>query len=226
MQKAFNIPQQQIVSNSIQTPTNRSQRSHSPNQRIVSNFRDSSYDQCSQISTQQIGEIEMLKQKVTLLQNENERLRNQLDKANQKIKQFQNSEHGQINQSIFKTTTFELVVLQKVVEQLLQLKLAFLKQQQQNEQNKQSQKQLERYNQEEPLIVDTELRSKVSTEKLDTEKQSSNLEERIQQFEQGGRGEAGKKSESSDLSDIRQQNSSISFIQSKGCGSNAYRSGK
>ncbi|CAK60200.1 unnamed protein product (macronuclear) [Paramecium tetraurelia] len=226
MQKAFNIPQQQIVSNSNQTSTNRSQRSHSPNQRIVSNFRDSSRDQCSQISNQQIGEIEMLKQKVKLLQNENERLRNQLDQANQKIKQFQNIEHGQINQSIFKTTMFELVVLQKVVEQLQQMKLAFLKQQQQNEQNKLSQKELERYNQEGTLIVISELRSKLSIEKLDIEKESSNYEDKRQQFEQGGRCEARRKAETSDPSDFRQQNSSISFIQSKGCGSNAYRSGK
>ncbi|CAD8102404.1 unnamed protein product [Paramecium primaurelia] len=222
MQQAFNLPQQQIVP--FSNTTNRSQRSNSPNQRILQNYRDSSYDQRSQVSNKQFGEIEILKQKVIQLQKENEKLQNQLDKAKQKIKQLENTENEQINQSIFKTTKFELVVLQKVVEQLQQLKLAFYKQQ--NEQNIQSEKALEKQNQEVTLIVNSEFKSKVSMESLDREKESSNLQENIQQFEQGSKIIESKKAQTSDISEARQLNNSISYIQQKGCGSNAYRSVK
>ncbi|CAD8202188.1 unnamed protein product [Paramecium pentaurelia] len=120
MQQTSILPQQQIVH--FSNTTNRSQRSLSPNERILQNRRDSCYDYGSQVSKEQFN---MLEQKVKKQQKEN--------KANLKLKLLENIENEQTTQVTFKTTKEEL---HKVVDQLM---VAF--KEQQNNQKIQQEKQ-------------------------------------------------------------------------------------
>ncbi|CAD8100592.1 unnamed protein product [Paramecium sonneborni] len=222
-----NVPSQYPnVPFSNHTPTNKTNPSHSPHQRMPFQSSSPMQDSNNYTPVKQLGELELLYQKINLLQNENKMLKSQLDNANVQIQQL-TLKLSQLNgQAIFKTTTFELVVLQKALEQLEQLKTN-LQRRKASSQNKN-----QTFPTEPTVEVISELKSKVVSieqQNIKLNKENSDL----QQFNLfGGQSEnkefvrEGRRQLFSDPSEIRKvnRNSPIRFVNQKGSPSNPYRS--
>ncbi|CAD8185495.1 unnamed protein product [Paramecium pentaurelia] len=211
-----------------QTPINKTNTSHSPNQRMLFQSSSPIQDSNSYTPVKQLGELELLYQKIHLLQNENKMLKTQLENANLQIKQLSTKINTYNSQAIFKTTTFELVVLQKALEQLEQLKTVLQKRKTSPLKNNQT------LPTEETAEVISELKSKVTfLEQKNNKlcKENSELQQLILFPAQSETKEfirEGRKQLFSDPSEIRQvnRNSPIRFVNRKGSPSNPYRSPK
>ncbi|CAD8170057.1 unnamed protein product [Paramecium pentaurelia] len=210
------------------TPTNKTNPSQSPHQRILFQSSSPIQDNKSYTPVKQLGELELLYQKINLLQNENKMLKVQLENANLKIQQQSTKINSYNSQAIFKTTTFELVVLQKALEQLEQLKTALQKRKTSPHHNNQT------LPTEESAEVISELKSKVTfleQKNIKLTKENSELQHNILfpvQSETKEFARQGRKQLFSDPSEIRKvnRNSPIRFVNSKGSPSNPYRSPK
>ncbi|CAD8197543.1 unnamed protein product [Paramecium octaurelia] len=211
-----------------QTPTHKTNPSHSPHQRMLFQSSSPVPDSKSYTPAKQLGELELLYQKINLLQNENKMLKGQLENANLQIQQLSTKINSYNSQAIFKTTTFELVVLQKALEQLEQLKTALQKRKVSPLHNNLT------LPTEESAEVISELKSKITfleQKNIKLSKENSELQHHILFSGQSETKEfvrEGRKQLLSDPSEIRKvnRNSPIRFVNQKGSPSNPYRSPK
>ncbi|CAD8107095.1 unnamed protein product [Paramecium sonneborni] len=233
-----NIPSQYPnVAFDNHTPTNKTNQSHSPHQRMLFQSSSPIQDTNNHTPVKNLGELELLYQKIQLLQNENKMLKSQLQNANLQIQQLTSKINSINSQAIFKTTTFELVVLQKTLEQLQQLKTLLQNKDINPHHNNQT------LPTETTLEVISELKSKViSLEQKNIKLSKENSELQVNKYffvlqhlilfptqsETKQFVREGRKQLFSDPSEIRKvsRNSPIRFVNLKGSPNNPYKSPK